>query len=290
MSFTRLSHADEAEWLEQRREYVTATDVHALLTSTSAARRVASEKEHGSTFHGNAVTRWGHEREPVIGEFLSVFGPDTRLKPNDDLLVKDGTRYAATPDMISDDGEVIGEIKTTGTDWPAVLDEIPLRYRRQVQWQLLVTGAEACVFAWEVRGTGPLGEFYPAVDEPRTLIIRPDREMQRELRDAADRFLAGDFEVPVAPEELQGLVDEYLDAKQRMADAKAAVEEIVGTDPETYEVDGAKVIVTADGKSTRLDAKALEKDHPNIAAHYYVAATRKGSVKIQPVKPKKEAA
>lgn len=290
MSFTRLTHADEAEWLEQRREYITATDVHALLTSTAAARRVASEKEHGSSFHGNAVTRWGHEREPVIGAFLSTFGPDTRLQPNDDLLVKDGTRYAATPDMISEDGEVIGEIKTTGTDWPAVLEEIPLRYRRQVQWQLLVTGAEACVFAWEVRGTDPDGSFFPAVDEPRTMVIRPDREMQRQLRDAADRFLAGDFEVPVAPAELQELVDEYLDAKQRMADAKGAIEEIVGTDPNTFEVEGGRVVVKAETKSAKFQKKAFENEHPLIAAQFTELVPVKGSVSIQQVKPKKEAA
>lgn len=289
MSFTRLPSETTEQWLEQRREYVTATEIARLAASPSEWSRIRHEKEHGSDFHGNAVTRWGHEREPEIGEFVRVF-VDSRLTGNTDLCVLDGSRIAATPDMLPDDltdgCEVIGEIKTAGRQ--LVPDHIPPKYRDQVQVQLMVTGAEVCVFACEVREDAADGGFTPG--ETRHCMIFPDLERQAELAYIAERFLAGEDPTPVTPDGLQNLVWDYLDAKERMEDAKAAIEEIVGTDPETYQMEGAKVIVTADGKSTRLDAKAMERDHPDLAAHYVTTSTRKGSVKIQRDRPGKAAA
>lgn len=289
MSFTRLPSETTEQWLEQRREYVTATEIARLAASPAEWSRIRHEKEHGSDFHGNAVTRWGHEREPEIGEFVRVF-VDSRLAGNTDLCVLDGSRIAATPDMLPDDltdgCEVIGEIKTAGKQ--LVPDHIPPKYRDQVQVQLMVTGAEACVFACEVREDAADGGFTPG--ETRHCMIFPDLERQAELADIAERFLAGEDLTTVTPDGLQNLVWDYLDAKERMEDAKAAIEEIVGTEPETYRLEGAKVIVTADGKSTRLDAKAMERDHPDLAAHYVTTSTRKGSVKIQKDRPGKAAA
>lgn len=288
MSFTRLPHTDEAEWLEQRREYITATEIARLAASPSEWARIRHEKEHGSDFHGNAVTRWGHEREPEIGKFVRMF-EDSRLTGNTDLCVLDGTRIAATPDMLPNDlstgCEVIGEIKTAGKQ--LIPDLIPQKYRDQVQVQLMVTGAEACVFACEVREEDAEG-FFPG--ETKTCIILPDLDRQATLRAIAERFLAGEDQTTVTPDGLQNLVWDYLDAKERMEDALGAIKEIVGTDPETYQMEGAKVIVTADGKSTRLDAKAMERDHPDLAAHYVTTSTRKGSVKIQKDRPGKAAA
>lgn len=289
MSFTRLPSETTEQWLEQRREYVTATEIARLAASPAEWSRIRHEKEHGSDFHGNAVTRWGHEREPEIGEFVRVF-VDSRLAGNTDLCVLDGSRIAATPDMLPDDltggCEVIGEIKTAGRQLAP--DHIPPKYRDQVQVQLMVTGAEACVFACEVREDATDGGFTPG--ETRHCMIFPDLERQAVLRDIAERFLAGEDPTPVTPDGLQNLVWDYLDAKERMEDALGAIKEIVGTDPETYQMEGAKVIVTADGKSTRLDAKAMERDHPDLAAHYVTTSTRKGSVKIQKDRPGKAAA
>lgn len=310
MSFTRLPHEDEAQWLAQRREYVTASEIHTIATSPASWSRIRAEKETGErTFHGNAVTRWGHEREPEIARFVRVF-VDSSIVPNDDLFVLDGTNLAATPDMVSDnltDGcETIGELKTAGRqiirpEWETdkhgqriihtmMPDGFPKPgYWSQVQYQLFVMGAEVCVFACEVREETEDG-FAPG--ETRVMLIGPDKARQAELVDIAERFLAGcdPTDGVVTPDGLQNLVWDYLDAKERMEDAKGAIEEIVGTDPETYVLDGAKVIVTADGKSTRLDAKAMEKDHPDIAAHYMTTSTRKGSVKIQKDRPGKAAA
>lgn len=280
MTYTRLTHDTEDEWLAQRREYVTATEAARLLESPSYHRTLRDEKKHGSSFAGNRFTEWGRLREPEIAEYLSVFGPDTRMEPNNDLLVLDGTRYAATPDMISADGEVIGEIKTTGEDFTG---HIPGRYYSQVQWQLLVTGAEACVFAWEVRVVDDDGQFAPG--DIKTTIITPDPAHQKRLQAVADQFLADDYVDLEVPEGLESLVVEKLELEHQLAGVTAAIKRAVGSEPATYDLPTATVTVTADGKSERLDAKAMAADHPDIAAHYYVTSARKGSVRV---KQKKE--
>lgn len=280
MTYTRIPHTTFDEWLDQRREYVTATEAARLLESPSYHRTLRDEKTNGSSFTGNRYTEWGKKREPEIAEYLSVFGPDTRLEPNNDLLVLTDTRYAATPDMISADGEVIGEIKTTGEDFSG---HIPGRYFSQVQWQLFVTGAEACVFAWEIRLVNDDGSFTPG--DIKTTIIRPDVEHQWRLQAVADQFLADDVAPLEVPENLESLVVEKLELEQQLAGVVDAIKRAVGTEPALYDLPTATVTVTADGKSERLDTKALAADHPDLVAHYYVTSARKGSVRV---KQKKE--
>ena len=78
----------------------------------------------------------------------------------------------ATPDGLSLDHTVIAEIKTTGKP----LDVIPIRYRRQIQWQLHVTDAERCLFAYELRLQGPEG-FVPGFDVQTQWVERDDRQI-----------------------------------------------------------------------------------------------------------------
>lgn len=218
---------------------------------------------------------------------------DTRLKPNQDILVLDGTKVSATPDMISDDGELIGEIKTSGTQ--IITDQqqadayharqvtshpngFPYHYWIQCQAQLLVTGAEVCVFACEVRDEDETG-FIPG--ETRYMFIGPDLIMHDRLLDTASMFWSGDTPGPLTPEGLDALVAEKLDLEVQLAGVKQAIEELVGTEPATFDLPTATVTVTADGKSTRLDTKALTADHPEIVAHYQTTNVRKGSVRIR---------
>ena len=56
---------DKGEWMRVRATGITATDV-ARLSSPSAIPQAALEKLHGSSFTGNAYTRHGQDREPVI--------------------------------------------------------------------------------------------------------------------------------------------------------------------------------------------------------------------------------
>lgn len=293
MSFTRLPHADEAEWLAQRREHVTATEIARLAASPAEWARVRAEKAKGSSFTGNRVTRWGHERELEIGGYIHQF-VDSRLVSNDDLLVLDGTKISATPDMLqanlSDGCEVIGEIKTSGVQ--LIPDLIPQKYLDQVQVQLMVTGAEACVFACEVREVDGEG-FVPG--ELKTAVILPDLSRQAELKAIAERFLAGEDPMATDSAELESLAIEALDLQmqisemsEQLTDVKSRIRDSVGEG--SFDCGVAKVTITADTKSTRLDTKALQKDHPEITAHYMVASARKGSVRVTAVASEEVAA
>ncbi|WP_066584605.1 YqaJ viral recombinase family protein [Corynebacterium provencense] len=297
MSFTRLPSETEEEWLEQRREYITATEIARLAASPAEWKKIRDEKKHGSDFHGNRVTRWGHVREPEIGKFIHMF-EDSRLVGNTDLCVLDGTRIAATPDMLpedlSEECEVIGEIKTAGKQ--LVPDHIPQKYVDQVQVQLMVTGADACVFACEARGEDEFGEFFPD-GLPKTTIILPDLDRQAFLRDIAERFLAGEDPTGPTPAELESLALSVLDMQEDVKDlqrqikeAKDRIREAVGDEPGTFPCGVANVIVTADTKSTGVDLKALREEHPDIVALYPKITPVRGAVKVLPVKQEEPAA
>jgi predicted phage-related endonuclease len=92
---------------------------------------------------------------------------------NDYLLCADGAGnewQMATPDGLSLDHKLIGEYKTSGKP----LDKVPANYMRQVQWQLYVTGAEKCLFAYELRLEGPEG-FVPGFDVECQWIDRDEK-------------------------------------------------------------------------------------------------------------------
>ena len=90
-----------------------------------------------------------------------------------------------SPDGISLDHVAISEVKTTGKDWNP--ERIPVQYRRQVQWQLYVTGAEFCYFAWLLREERD-GAFMPAWFDPKVIKIERDGEMISELVTVANRL------------------------------------------------------------------------------------------------------
>jgi predicted phage-related endonuclease len=73
----------------------------------------------------------------------------------------------------------------TRKDWNP--EKIPVQYRRQVQWQLYVTGAESCVFAWMLREERN-GVFVPAWFEPEVTVIERDEAMIRTLVSCAQEL------------------------------------------------------------------------------------------------------
>lgn len=165
-------------WLEARDRGVTATQV-AKASTPAGMKEVLAQIENPTTVEPNAVMQWGVEREPYIAHVVKErFG----VLPNDWLLCADGPGnewQLATPDGLSLDHKVIGEYKTSGKP----LDKIPVNYMRQVQWQLFVSGAEQCVFAYELRLEGPEG-FVPGFDIECQIVERND-DMIADLIDVA---------------------------------------------------------------------------------------------------------
>jgi predicted phage-related endonuclease len=131
----------------------------------------------------NDFMKFGRDMEPVLAKHVHErFG----ILPNEWLIAnRDTVWHLATPDGLSLDHDLIAEIKTTGQDWES--RSIPIQYRRQVQWQLHVTGASRCLFAWMLR-IDVDGVFAPAWFEPQVLWIDRDEDMISSLIDTADRL------------------------------------------------------------------------------------------------------
>jgi hypothetical protein len=134
----------------------------------------------------NAYMKFGRDYEKWI---VNGLPREYRIKPNDWLIRGDGDYrwHLATPDGLNDDWSIIAEVKTTGKDWDG--STIPIQYRRQVQWQLHVTGAQKCVFGWLLRATSESGEFVPAWMEPKHIIMERDEAMIADLIEVAQRFI-----------------------------------------------------------------------------------------------------
>lgn len=173
--------ADRAHWLFMRDQGVTATMV-ARAATPSGFREVIEAFENPRPVEANDVMRWGVERESHIGAVVKErFG----IMPNDWLIARDAERsrwMMSTPDGLSLDHKWTGEYKTSGRP----LDRIPIHYMRQVQWQLFVTGAERCLFAYEERLDGPDG-FVPGLDVTCQWVDR-DEKMIRELVQVAEQL------------------------------------------------------------------------------------------------------
>lgn len=136
---------NRTEWLRARARGITATDV-AKLSTPRSIESAAYEKLHGSSFGGNAYTRHGTAREPVIAAWVLA---EHGIAPSRALFhAESDLRHLATPDGLAlrEDSTVeLAEIKTTNKEWRT----IPRSYLRQVWWQQYVLGAERTLMVWE---------------------------------------------------------------------------------------------------------------------------------------------
>lgn len=181
--------ADDYEgWVAARRHGVTATQV-ANASTPAGFERAAAEFLVEWREPDNPYMVFGRDYEGFIADFVEAeFG----VAPNEWLIAGENPQHLATPDGLSlnDGHKRIGEYKTTGKDWDTV-EKLPLRYMRQVQWQLHVTGAVECVVAWLLRVEadtpgGPL--MVPGWGKPKTGIVKRDPEMIEGLVATADRL------------------------------------------------------------------------------------------------------
>jgi len=178
--FVASKSLDESGWLEARRTGVTATQIAKGATPSGRKEVLAS---YWSEFDimDTPEMAFGRDSEPWLAMWAKEhYG----TMPNDWLIRKDDDPIAlATPDGLSVDHSFILEVKTTGKDWESV-DKIPIAYKRQVQWQLYVTGAEYCVFVWLLRANVD-GRMVPAWFAPKSDLIYRDENMIGELKDAS---------------------------------------------------------------------------------------------------------
>lgn len=295
----RIKYESRGQWLEARKHYVTATEVAQLARRGEAYWRELREIKTGvreaKDLSYIPAIRHGREREPLIVPYVQSL--EAGMEHNEDLVVRLG-RYAATPDLIGDG--IVGEIKTVkdtrlaklkqSGDWPTS------QYFDQVQWQLFVTGAIACVFAYEPYESWD-GTLVPREDKRGNITIHRDEERIKRLRSVADRFLDGES-TPVAPEAVQRLLLELeeirwekqrivapiledekriLDELKQLADGKAAA----------WEHKGFRVTVTEPRETRRFDKKRLFADHPQLSEKdYTTTSTTAPSIRVVEKKEK----
>lgn len=170
--------SDRNAWLFAREQGVTATMV-AKAATPAGFQEVVAQFDNPRPVEVNAYMQWGINREAHIAAVVKErFG----IMPNDWLISRDASTsrwQMATPDGLSLDHKWIAEIKTTGKRF----HRVPIHYMRQMQWQLWVTGAERCLFAFEERIESPDG-FVPGLDVTCQWVDR-DEKMIRALVDTA---------------------------------------------------------------------------------------------------------
>lgn len=188
--FIETSDNHEA-WLAARTRGVTATEV-AKAATPAGLKEVMANRADPQPVEVNDYMRFGSDNEDWIARYLKAeFG----LMPNRWLIAADGTpEHMATPDALSLDHTLIGEIKTGGKvplDKSGLLVP-PIAHRRQIQWQLHCTGAAACWYAFMLREEVG-GVMVPAWMEPQLVLVPRDEEMIAALVKVADQLLI-DFE------------------------------------------------------------------------------------------------
>lgn len=285
----RIKRESEAQWLEARKKYVTATEVAQLARRGEAywqeLREIKSGVREAKDLSHIPAIQHGREREPLIVPYVQSLEAD--MVHNEDLVVRLG-RYAATPDLLGDG--IVGEIKTVkdtrlaklqeSGDWPTP------QYFDQVQWQLFVTGAIACVFAYEPYEDWD-GTLVPREDKRGNLTIHRDEKRIKHLRKVADRFLGGES-TPVAPEppeavqrllaeleevrwEKERVVAPILEDEKRILDE---LKELADGKGAAWSHGNLRVTVASESKVRRLDRKKLFEENPQLSESDYMVTSK----------------
>lgn len=175
-----IRSTDRQGWLEARADGVTATEV-ATAATPAGFRDAAAARRNPVDLEPNGYMDFGNEQEAAI---LAHGHREHGILPSDWLIAGTNPQHLATPDGLSLDHRTIAEAKTTGKDWRTP----PIKYVRQIQWQLHVTGAERCLLLWMLRVDGDFG-FYPGWLEPKTVWIDRDEVMIGDLVKVAEKLM-----------------------------------------------------------------------------------------------------
>lgn len=185
-NFIANKELDKDAWLAAREGKITATLIAKASTPAGMEEAVVKLRGDAPPVIDNAYMEFGRRMEG----YVSLWVKDRYdVMPNEWLIAhRDRPEFVATPDGISLDHTFISEVKTTGKDW-GEWSKVPANYKRQVQWQMFVTGAKSCVFAWLLREERE-GRFVSGWFEPKAVIVERDDEEIRKLSAVADRLLA----------------------------------------------------------------------------------------------------
>lgn len=291
--------SNEDEWHEFRRQHLTSTELAGIhLSKTARAwQELREQKESGDRWGGNQYTEWGTAREPVLAPLVTDV--DSRLDYNADpqtiIINKDDERLCGTPDLYSEDGEVIGEIKTAKHQFTGgkFHQWCPDPYYLQVQANMWHAGAEACVLLVEYYQEQD-GEFSPVEYEYQ--VIHYDPKVVEYMQATAAEWFAwldgttpgwmGEVTSLEDADEVEDLVasigageDEMRELKDRIDQQRKQLLTLLG-DSYAGTHAGYKVSVSTTKDTKTLDSKVLKSAHPDI---YRECCTkvRRGSTRLR---------
>lgn len=282
------------QWLEERRKLIGGSDVAAIMGMNpwKTAYRVYQEKrKEVEDWQGNEATDWGKRLEPALRQWYSdVSGRPVRLP--DKIIVSGKYPFmGASLDGYTDDGRIV-EIKTArnGRGWgnPGT-NEIPDCYVLQVQHYMIVTGFEVTDIPVSIAGGPPELYEVPADRELQEMIIEVCANFWRRVQegnppdpvtyaDAVARYGKSNAEGSVIASEgalagvaeLKHLIAQRKELEAVEEDVKGRIIRFLGDTADTLVDSAGQTLVTyklANGRKS-FDAKAFEKDHPNLYLKY----------------------
>lgn len=305
------SNNDE-EWHEYRRQHLTSTELAGIHLSKTARQwqELREEKETGKRWGGNDYTVWGTGREPKIAialdptlsrtdddyEFLGV---DSRLRYNPEpqtiIINESDGRLCGTPDLFSENGEVIGEIKTAKHQFTGgkFHQWCPDGYYLQIQANMWHAGAEACVLLVEYYKEQD-GKFSP--DGYEYQVIHYDPKVVEDMQSTAAEWFAwlegttpgwmGEVTSLEDADEVEDLVaqigageDEMRELKDRIDRQRKQLLKLLG-DSYAGNHAGYKVSVSTTKDTKTIDTKSLKSDHPDLYRDY-CTKVRRGSTRLR---------
>ena len=285
---------EKALWLEERRKGIGGSDVAAImgLSPWKTAYQVYREKrKEVEDWGGNSLTDWGKRMEPAIRQWYSdKTGRDVRL-PDKIMYHPQHPFMLASLDGFTDDGRVV-EIKTarSGKDWgePGT-NQIPDYYAVQVHHYMTITGFQVADIPVSIAGSSPSLYVVEADKEISEMIIEACAKFWERVQsgnppdpvtyaDAVARFgkIKSDGSIIATTELIEAIAGlKQLRAQLgAMEDAEEAVKAkliiALGDQADTIIDSAGQTLVTyklANGRKS-FDAKAFEKDHPNLYLKY----------------------
>lgn len=287
------------EWFEFRRQHLTSTEVASLHRNRTARnwQELREQKESGERWGGNQFTEWGTAREPMLAPLFADV--DSRLDYNADpqtiIINEDDGRLCGTPDLFSEDGAVIGEIKTSKRPFTGGYchDWCPDQYYLQVQANMWHAGAEACVLLVEYYKEQN-SEFSPVEYEYQ--VIHYDPKVVEDMQSTAEQWFAwldgttpdwmGEVTSLEDADEVEDLVAQLADAEEKAASwsdlAKTYKKDLLKLLGDSYAGThaGYKVSVSTTKDSKTFDSKAFKTAHPDLYTEFNTK-TRRGSTRLR---------
>lgn len=256
-----LERTSRDDWLAQRRDYITATDVAYLYTSPAKWAEIRAEKNGDvSDRRSSPEMQWGIDREAALVRYAQTV--DSSIEPNDRVCVHPDGPWAATPDGIGND--TVCEVKTGSVSG---LSAARRRHECQMQWQMWVTGASGCLYVTEERLTDEMG-FTPG--ERAHEWVDRDKDLILELVDVAERFLSGDDVT-----ELDVLIATVVDIKaerdkvaDRLTEAEEALRAHIGDRDFAHDGPFGRVSLTLPKPRVSLDQKRLQAEQPDVYSEF----------------------